>query len=278
MNDIERAVARHYGETDLLVRILDALEAVGAQTEQLGPDDLAPVEEFHIGGRKATARAVEKMRLQPDQHVLDVGCGIGGAARYIAGATGCKVTAIDLTPEYISVARELTDLTGLSANVSFDVSNAMAMPFGEACFDAALTLHVAMNIRDRNALYREVARVLRPGAVFYLFDVMKKSDEPLTFPVPWAASGETSFLTTPDETRALLEDAGFEVTQVEDRTGFALEFFEQIGSAAGNPPSALGIHLLMGESASERLGNVVTNIRSGRIAPVEMLARRTALS
>lgn len=278
MNDIERAVARHYGETDLLVRILDALEAVGAHTEQLGLEDLAPVEEFHIGGRKATARALEKMRLQPDQHVLDVGCGIGGAARYIAGATGCKVTAIDLTPEYISVARELTDLTGLSANVSFDVSNATAMPFGEACFDAALTLHVAMNIRDRNALYREVARVLRPGAVFYLFDVMKNNDEPLTFPVPWAASGDTSFLTTPDETRALLEGAGFEVTEVEDRTGFALEFFEQLGSAAGNAPPALGIHLLMGESASERLGNVVRNIRSGRIAPVEMLARRTALA
>lgn len=275
MNNIERTVAQHYGDEHLLVRILAGLEAAGADLNRLRPDDLAAVEEFHIGGRKATAHAVEKMLLNGDLHVLDVGCGIGGAARYIATQTGCTVTAIDLTPEYISTARTLTELTGLADRINFEVSNALAMPFSDACFDAAITLHVAMNIRERSALYREIARVLKPGAVFYLFDIMKKSDETLAFPVPWANSDATSYLTTPEEMCALLDKAGFDVQEVGDRTDFALNYFREGMAAAANGPSPLGIHLIMGDSSAEKMGNVMRNIEAGRIAPVQMIARRT---
>jgi len=274
VNDIERIVARHYGDGDLLLRILAGLEAAGADLGNLKPDDLAPVEEFHIGGRKATAHAVQKMSLSRDQHVLDVGCGIGGAARYIAARSGCAVTGIDLTPEYISVARTLTDMTGLSDRILFEVSNALAMPFGDASFDAAITLHVAMNIRERSALYREVARVLKPGATFCLFDVMKKGDDELLFPVPWATSDVTSHLTTPEEMRWLLDDAGFDVREVSDRTDFAIEFFRESMAAAANGPPPLGIHTVIGASAGERLGNVASNLENGRIAPVQMIATR----
>ena len=274
MNHIERAVAQHYGDEDLLVRILAGLEAAGADLHCLQPDDLAAVEEFHIGGRKATVQAVEKMSLHKDQHVLDIGCGIGGAARYIAAQTGCDVTGIDLTPEYISIARTLTELTGLSDRISFEVSNALAMPFSDASFDAAITLHVAMNIRERSALYREIARVLKPGATFYIFDVMKKSEETLAFPVPWANSDGTSYLTTPEEMCALLDNAGFDVREVGDRTDFALDFFREGMAAAANGPPPLGIHLVMGESAAEKLGNVMRNIENGHIAPVQMIAKR----
>ena len=274
VNHIERAVAQHYGDEDLLVRILAGLEAAGADLNCLQPDDLAAVEEFHIGGRKATVQAVEKMSLSKDQHVLDIGCGIGGAARYIAVQTGCEVTGIDLTPEYISIARRLSALTGLADRINFEVSNALAMPFSDASFDAAITLHVAMNIRERSALYREIARVLKPGATFYIFDVMKKNDEMLVFPVPWAASEDTSYLTTPEEMCALLQKAGFDVREVGDRTDFALDFFREGMAAAANGPPPLGIHLIMGESAAEKLGNVMRNIENGHIAPVQMIAKR----
>ncbi len=208
------------------------------------PDDLAPVEEFHIGGRKATAHAVEKMSLNEDQHVLDVGCGIGGAARYIAAQNGCAVTGIDLTPEYIEIAKTLTELTGLHDRVNFDVSSALSMPFEYAIFDAAITLHVAMNIPERATLYNEIARVLKPGATFCIFDVMKKSGKNLAFPVPWAQSEDTSFLTTPEEMCALLDDAGFDVREVGDRTDFALDFFRESMATVANGPPPLGIHLV----------------------------------
>ncbi|MEN8207231.1 MAG: methyltransferase domain-containing protein [Pseudomonadota bacterium] len=275
MNDIEAAVAQHYGDNGLLTRIFAGLEASGADLSQLQPDDLAPVEEFHIGGRKATAYAVEKMSLSENQHVLDVGCGIGGAARYIATQTGCAVSGIDLTPEYIEIAKKLTELTGLDDRITFNVSSALAMPFEDATFDAAITLHVAMNIPERAALYCEIARVLKPGATLYIFDVMKKSDEDLTFPVPWAQSEDTSYLTTPEEMYAFLEDVGFDVQEVGDRTDFALDFFRESMAAAVDGPLPLGIHLVMGESAGEKMRNVMSNIENGRIAPVHMIATRT---
>lgn len=274
MQNIETAVAEHYGQTDLLARILKGLEAAGADPNHLQPEDLAPVDEFHIGGRNATAHAVAKMPLSADNHVLDIGCGIGGATRYIASQVGCRVSGIDLTPEYIEVAKALADQTGLADKVTYEVASALAMPFENETFDAAVTFHVAMNIKDREGLYNEIARVMKPGATFCVYDVMKKNGEDLTFPVPWAQTAKTSHLTTPDEMRALLEGAGFEVLEVEDRTDFAIEFFKQALAATADGPPPLGIHLLMGASAPEKFKNTLSNLVNGRIGPVQMITRR----
>ena len=272
----ESAVAEHYSDTDLLVRIFKALEASGANIDHLQPDDLAPVEEFHIGGREATTHALSKLSLSAKSHVLDVGCGIGGAARYLAANVGCRVSGIDLTPEYIDVARTLTDRTGLGDKTTFKVASALAMPFEAETFDAAITFHVAMNIEDRSTLYSEIARVMKPDASLCIYDVMKKSETPLTYPVPWAQSADTSHLTTPAEMLKLLNAAGFEAHDVEDRTNFAVDFFQQSLAAIADGPPPLGIHLLMGASAPEKFKNTLNNIQRGCIAPVQMIAMRRA--
>ncbi len=274
MKEIENAVAEHYASDGLLARILAGLEEAGADLDNLRPEDLAPVDELHVGGRKATAHAVAGLSLSGDERVLDIGCGIGGAARFIAEQTGCSVTGIDLTPEFVAVASKLTELTGQGDRTRFEVASALAMPFEDASFDAAISLHVAMNISARADLYRETARVLRPGAMLCIYDIMAKNSEDLAFPVPWAQSAETSHLTTPEETRALLGDAGFAIEAVEDRTAFALEFFRQGMAAAAEGPPPLGIHLVIGASAPEKLRNALANIKGGRIAPVQMVARR----
>jgi SAM-dependent methyltransferase len=177
--DLEQAVAQRYGAADLSERILKAITAAGLDPDRLTPEQLAPVDEFHIGGRAATIHAVAKMGLTSDNHVLDVGCGIGGATRYLAATAGCAVTGIDLTPAYIAAAEELTRRTGLADRVTYGVASALAMPFENGTFDAAITFHVAMNIKDRPALYREVARVLKPGALFCSYDVMKGGSDDL---------------------------------------------------------------------------------------------------
>lgn len=273
-DDLEGSVARHYGVADLTDRILNALVTAGIDTDRVSPDQLAPVDEFHIGGRPATVHAVAKMGLGPSDHVLDVGCGIGGATRYLAQAIGCRVTGIDLTPAYIAAAEELARRTGLADRIAYRVGSALAMPFADGAFDAALTQHVAMNIKDRAGLYREVTRVLKPGGVFCVYDVMKGPSEVLRFPVPWAETPATSHLTTPDEMRALLGDAGFEVMEAEDRTQFAIDFFSRslASSSAGVPP--LGLHIVMGASAREKFQNMLASLQSGAIVPTLMLARR----
>jgi SAM-dependent methyltransferase len=273
-DDLEEAVARHYGGGDLKDRILKAIAAAGLNPDRLAPEQLAPIDEFHIGGRAATIHAVAKMGLKPGDRVLDVGCGIGGATRYLAATADCRVTGIDLTPEYIAAAEDLARRTGLADRIAYRVASALAMPFEDGAFDAAITLHVAMNIKDRPGLYHEVARVLKPGAMFCSYDVMKGRSDGLTYPVPWAETPATSHLTTPQEMQALLREAGFEVTEVEDRTAFAIDFFRQslANSAAGAPP--LGLHIVMGATARQKFQNMLANVESGAIAPTVMIARR----
>ena len=274
MTDIESTVARHYGVPDLLGRIYTGLEAAGADLARLTLEDLAPVDEFHIGGRKATVHAVGKLSPCATDHVLDIGCGIGGAARYMAQATGCRVTGVDLTPEYVETARTLTEKCGLGAHVAFEVASALHMPFADGAFDKAITLHVAMNIHDRAGLYGEVARVMKPGATFCVYDVMKRGEDAVVYPVPWAETAHTSHLTTPDEMLELLDTAGFEVIEVENRNEFAKAFFKQTLAATADGPPPLGLNLLMGESAPVKLKNMLDNLEGGRIAVVQMLARR----
>ncbi len=274
MQNIENTVIEHYNNGDLLLRILKGLEAVGLDLDNLSPHDLAPVDEFHIGGRKATEHAISKTGLLPDHLILDIGCGIGGAARYIASNIGSHVTGIDLTPEYVEVAKALSERVGLSSRVKFEEASALTMPFDSASFDAAITFHVAMNIADRLGLYTEIARVMKPGATLCIYDVMKKSDADLAFPLPWAATAKTSFLISPAATADLLGAAGFQVTDIEDRTDFAIEFFHQSMEAQKDGPAPLGIHLLMGATAKAKFGNALASIESGSIAPVLMIAKR----
>lgn len=271
-NEHERKIASHYRVSDLTARVLDAAASAGLDLDRLTPEDLSPVDEFHIGGRAATKQLIPKMRLSGSEHVLDIGCGIGGAARYVAGSTGCRVTGIDLTPEYVETARALSARTGVGDRTTFEVASALQMPFADDTFDAAMTLHVAMNIKDRSGLYGEVARVLKPGAVFCVYDVMKGENDGLPYPVPWAETPDTSHLTTPAEMHALLTGAGFAVVQVEDRRDFGLAFFRE-RLAPDSPPPPISISFLMSNPRT-KFENVLAGIERGCISPVQMISRK----
>ena len=158
---IDRSIAQHYAHGDLERAILDALVAMGKDPDRLTIEDLAPVDEFHVGGRAATAEFFEKLGLKSGMHVLDIGSGLGGPARFAAQAYGCQVTGIDLTPEYVEVANALARRVGLDNRVSYVCGSAVDLPFPDASFDAAYMLHVGMNIEDKAKLMGEVRRALK---------------------------------------------------------------------------------------------------------------------
>ena len=270
---IEEIVASHYSVGNLADNIIAGLKEDGKDIDNITIADLSVVDEFHIGGHAATQYLLSKMQFADSDHVLDVGSGIGGAARTIASSTGCQVTGIDLTPEYVETAKVLSRLTGLDDQVSFKTASALDLPFDDGMFDAAVTLHVAMNIKQRDQLYREVFRVLKPGATFAMYDVMKDNGEPLQFPVPWAQTQESSYLASPAEMQDYLTNAGFSDITTDDRSEFAMEYFDR-RIAAADKRSALGPHLVMGDSAREKFENIRLNMVNGRIAPVLMIARR----
>lgn len=269
------AIARHYTTGDLATRIMAAARQAVPDLTRLTARDLAPVDEFHIGGIKATERFIPMLGFAPGMAVLDVGSGIGGTARYAAETCGCHVTGIDLTPEFCAVATMLSAATGLADSTEFHEGSALVMPFADARFDAAMTLHVAMNIEDKPGLYREIARVLKPGATFGIYDILEgPAGGALDFPVPWAAGQEASHLASPEAMRAMLAEAGFAIEREEDRTGFAIEFFENLRRAAADGPPPLGLHVIMDEGFKHKIANVAANISAGRCGPWEFVCRR----
>ncbi|MDI7862219.1 methyltransferase domain-containing protein [Rhizobiaceae bacterium n13] len=269
---IEERVSSHYTHGALEQKILDALEASGKDCDRLQPGDLSAVDEFHLGRHAATVELVHDLRPERDTHFLDIGAGIGGPARYLAEECGCRVTGIDLTEEFVSVATSLTRRCGLSNRVSFHHASALSMPFPNAGFDGAMLMHVGMNIEDKAGLFAEVRRVLKPGARFGIYDIMRVSDAELIYPMPWAATPETSFVETPDTYRRLLANAGFKAEQEHDRSAMALSLGqEMLAKMAENEAQQLGLHLIMGPATPERFGNVMRALEAAVIAPTEMI-------
>lgn len=274
---LEHSVARHYLHGGLEQAILQALAAGGKDSANINADDLAPADEFHIGGRQATADFAAVLGARPGMQLLDIGSGIGGPARYFAQHHGCHVTGIDLSDEYVEVARSLSRRAGLGDRMSFRQGSALDLPFPPASFDGAYMLHVGMNIENKAALFAQVRRVLRPGAPFGIYDIMRESDREFVYPVPWSAAPETNFIAGADTYRTLLAAAGFTVLHERNRRDFAIDFFRRMQARmAESGPPPLGLQIIMGPSAPQKIGNMVALIKSGVIAPTEIVCRPLA--
>jgi ubiquinone/menaquinone biosynthesis C-methylase UbiE len=272
----DKSISEHYAQDGLLDAIRQGIAAMGKTVETIAPEDLAPLDEFHVGGRAATEALLDQLGIAAGHHLLDVGCGIGGAARLAAHRYGARVTGIDATAGYVDAGNTLCGWLGMTERVGLQHGSALDLPFGDARFDAAWMLHVGMNIADKTALCREVHRVLKPGGTFGIYDIMRTGDGDIPFPVPWSTVAETSAVAPPADYRAALQAAGFDVIAERDRRDFALAFFEEArakAAAAGGPPP-LTIQLLMGAAGPQKFRNMVGAIRAGTIAPVEMIARK----
>lgn len=272
---INEAVQTHYTRADLGDVILAALEKADKDLTRLTPEDLAPIDQFHIRGRTATLELARAAGLHAAMHVLDVGSGVGGTSRCLAKAFGCRVTGIDLTDEYCQAAAMLTARTGLAHLVDYRQGDATQLPFDDQAFDVVWTEHVAMNIPDKVRLYRELHRVLKPGGTLAIYDVLAGPSGPVLFPVPWARTPDTSFLATPEALRTLLEDTGFTVTDWSDTTEAARAWFLALAEKIrreGFPP--LGFHLLLGPDFKAMAQNQGRNLEEGRIVLAQIVARK----
>jgi SAM-dependent methyltransferase len=257
-------VAQHYGKGGLLDRILATLTQAGKDIGRLTIDDLAPVDEFHSRRRLATQELAALLAPVATDHVVDIGSGLGGPPRYLATTYGCRVSGVDLTPEFVETAIALTARVGLSDRADFRVGSALDLPFSDASFTCAWSQNVAMNIADRERYYAEMHRVLRPGGRLAIQDVAVGNGAALNFPVMWADQPEISFLRTPEETRALLEAAGFRVLQWIDNTETAIAEVEAERARGSASPPILGVHIVVGMGFQEKLRNAHRAMVQGR--------------
>jgi len=115
-----KLVAIHYTHGSLVDGLRQGVEALGKTTETVDMDDLGPVDEFRIGGRIATEGFLDQLDIETSHHVLDVGCGLGGASRFAANRYGCRVTGVDLTPEYVNTDNIMCTWLGLDDTIKYD--------------------------------------------------------------------------------------------------------------------------------------------------------------
>lgn len=268
-------VAAHYSSGGGLAdAIADGLREAGKDPAAITAADLVSIDEFHIRGRKATVELADRMQLSENSMVLDVGSGLGGAARTLAATHGCHVTGVDLTDEFCRTAAILSDWVGLGDKVDFRQGDATQLPFDDNRFDAALTIHAAMNIPEKGRIYTEARRVLKPGGIFAVYDVLQGEGGDVVFPVPWAREPSISFLATPDEMESLLVGAGFALLETLDSTEESLSWFSAMAERmAKSGPPPVTFQLFLGEDFPAMAKNQVRNLAERRIRTVSYICR-----
>jgi sarcosine/dimethylglycine N-methyltransferase len=255
-------VRDHYRATGLTERLKAALRTFGPEEQRLTPQQLATLDQFHTRGLAATTELAKLAAITADMSVLDIGSGVGGPARFLAATCGCQVTGVDLSEAFVDAARYLTERTGQSGQVSFQLASALELPFDNGRFDVAVLQHVAMNISDRARLYREILRVLKSGGKFATFDVVLNNGDP-HYPVPWARTSATSFLLTTAATREAIESAGFRMLAWQDDSEAAKAWIAQL--RASGPPSSPNLGVVMGPDFAQLAANLGRNLLEERL-------------
>ncbi|GBD41126.1 Demethylrebeccamycin-D-glucose O-methyltransferase [bacterium HR39] len=278
--ELEHRIRTQYAREGLAARLLEALRARGRDPGRLSPEDLAGFEDMHAGGRAATESVAALLAPKPGSLVLDVGSGLGGPARYVARTFDCRVVGVDITPELVEAARVLTERVGLADRVEFRVASALDLPFESRSFDAAFTIHVGMNIADKERFYCEIGRVLKPDTWLVIYDLFHMGGE-IDYPMPWAEDESASFLLRPDELDRLLTRLGYEVVSIRNRTRAAAEAMRESArraartgrdEEAGSPP------LVMGPHWREKVANLASALSEGRLGAYEFLVRRVGVA
>lgn len=197
MTDIIDNVRAHYNAPGLVDRIKAALAPIAPEGQPLTVAQLAMLDQFHTRGILATAELAGAADLRSGDRVLDLGCGVGGPARYLASMFGCHVTGVDISPSFIEAADYLTARCGLEDRLTFRVGDALHVPFDDGGFDIVFLQHIAMNIADRAALYVEVCRLLKPGGRFATYDLVLKGGATWSIPRPGRATPRPAFFSAP---------------------------------------------------------------------------------
>ena len=265
MKNLNKNIQNHYLKEELYEDILNRLKQQGVDLNNLKRSDIAGVDEFHVRGAAVSKELAENLDLKGAK-VLDVGCGLGGPCRMLAEEYSCQVTGLDLSNEYVRTAKELSKLLKLNNKTSFIQGDATSLPFGDNTFDVIWTQHVQMNIPNKEKFYSEISRVLKPGGHFLYYDILKKGDGEVNYPMPWASTSDISFLFKEKEMDNFLTQFGLTKEQSNDQTRYGVDYLNALFAKLKEfGPPKIGLNALMGETTKPKLINLLGHLKSGEL-------------
>lgn len=268
MSDTSEITSR-YGTGDMRERLYAALRMAGKEPEVLKHTDLGEADHFHTGGRLATEYVARAVGIGLGTRVLDVGSGLGGPARHFA-SLGATVTGVDVTAEFVELATELNIACGMGGSVTMLRRPAQHTGLPAGSFDAAVLMHVGMNLGEKDLVFKEIHRLLRDGGTLGIYDPIGSND--LSFPMPWADTAATSHVEDSAAYERHLRSVGFLVTEDTNRTAEVLQVIRESGQFNPMNPDQLAIPMILGTKVAERMDHVVAAIGSGHLAPRLIIA------
>ena len=260
---------------DLYSRINQAMSDSGLNNKKLEIEDLFPIDQYHARGIGATKDLGKRMPITENQKILDVGCGLGGPARYYAKEFKCHITGVDITPSFIEIGNNFNRLTSMSTMVDLYVGNGEKLEFEDEVFDGAYSQHVTMNISDRMKFFSEIYRVLKKGSFFAFTEHGLGPIGNPNFPLPWADNQDMSFLLPPAKTVTILKEIGFINIKLIETGDKYIEGYEKlIQKQPKSEKPTLGIHVIGGSSMHERSINSMRSIKENRTLPFEIVCEK----
>jgi ubiquinone/menaquinone biosynthesis C-methylase UbiE len=197
-------------------QVLNKLEQTGADTSILTVELLQHHDQDHFGGLAATDALARHAKINESTHVLDLCCGLGGPARYLAYHHGCRVTGVDMNTDRLAGAVRLTERTKLQDRVLFHHANALQTGLADETFDVIVSQEAFCHIPDKKTLIAECVRLLKPGGCIVYTDILARNS--MTNEIRSRLENEMAFseLSTLEQYCHLLEEKSCQVVEVED--------------------------------------------------------------
>ena len=273
-HEIHSLVDAHYGKDNLDVVILAALEAAKKDVAALSWDDLEGCDHIHLSGIKGTRSTAELASFPENTHVLDVGSGLGGPARMLAAEFGCKVTGLDLTRSFLHAAEMLTLRTGLANYVSFRYGNALSLPFHDESFDAIWMQHVSINVPNKQLLFSEIWRVLKPKGKLALNTLLAGVRGPVLYPIIWALDPSIDFIEPQAAFRKAIANNDFHLLEWQNVTSQSIADLRTTEQPMGMQDSPLLSPSLYVDNFREKSKNMLRNLEEGRIEVIQAVYKK----
>lgn len=206
-------------------RVFNELHEMGLNDkDNIAVEQLTPFDQYHYEGTDAVDMAIHSLGLDSTSHVLEIGAGIGGPARYLAANSGCKVTALELQGDLNDVARSLTQRCQLGDKINHLQGDFLVDNMPDDQYDAIVSWLVFLHIPEREKLFSRCLSATRPGGKLFIEDFSKRAEFTEQEKDDLAQKVYCTYVPTAQEYATHLQDAGFEDVQLTDMTDQWQEF------------------------------------------------------